>query len=93
MLLSNCERQKMKTKTTSPARMYSCISETSTARKYLVVNLKESRCCVWPLVRPWVMVMLSETFEDVQVACRELMLEVEEEEEEILCSFHVVHCE
>lgn len=38
------------------------------------------------------MVILSETFEEVfRAVCGELMLE--EEEEEILCSFHVGHCE
>lgn len=75
-------------KETTSAWTYSCITESSSARNYLEVKLKESRSCSWPLQTLGKSNIIRKLF---QAVWRELTLE--EKEDEILCSFHVGRCE
>ncbi len=66
-------------------------AETSTVRNFPKVNLDESRCCSWPFKTSSNVNIIRDIWRRFQALCGELTLE--EEEEEILRSFHVGHCE
>lgn len=65
--------------------------KTSSARNYLEVKLKEFRSSSWPLKTLGKSNIIRLFTRLSQVVFRELMLK--EEEDEILCSFHVGRCE